>query len=149
MEPRYFEDFRVGDEFTSSRFTFTESDVIQFRRVYGGPLGSDTAEDLEPARLRVDMVQLLAISFRLFYETGAINPSGQGSPGMQEVRYLKPVYSGDTIRVVARVRQVRESASRPDRGTAEIEFSTLNQNEEPVLSFVALQLLGRRNAKLG
>jgi len=149
MEPRYFEDFRVGDEFASSRFTFTEGEVIQFQRVYGGALGSDIGEDPESARPQVDIAQLLATSFRLFYETGAIVPSGQGSPGMQEVRYLKPVYSGDTIRVVARVRQVRESTSRPDRGTAEIEFTTLNRNGEPVLSFVALQLLGRRSPKPG
>jgi len=149
MEPRYFEDFHAGDEFASSRFSFTASEIIQFRRVYGGPLGSDTGEDLDPTRLRVDLVHLLAASFRLFYETGAIIPSGRGSPGMKEVRYLKPVYSGDAIRVVAKVRDVRGSSSRPDRGTAEIEFSTLNQDEEPVLSFLALQLLGRRAAKQG
>lgn len=146
MKPRYFEDFHVGDEIASSRYTLTPTEIIQFRGVYGGDLGSVANDDLDPSRLHVDLVQLLATSFRLFYETGAITPSGQGSPGMNDVRYLKPVHTGDTIRVVAKVVQVRGSSSRPDRGTAEIEFTTLNQQDDAVLSFKALQLLGRRNA---
>jgi len=146
MKPRYFEDFRVGDEFISARFTFTPSEVIAFRRVYGGPLGSAAGLDHSSSRLFVDLMQLLPTSFRLFYDTGAIVPSGQGSPGLNEVRYPLPVYTEDTIRVVAKVVGVRQSSSRSDRGTAEIAFSILNQRDETVLSFVALQLLGRRAA---
>lgn len=147
MKPRFFEDFHVGDEFTSSPFTFTPSEIIAFRRIYGGQLASAAGEDLDPSRLFVDLVQLLPTSFRLFYDTGAIVPSGQGSPGLNEVRYPHPVYTGDTIRIVAKVIGVRPSSSRSDRGTAEIAFTVLNQKDETVLSFVALQLLGRQAAQ--
>ncbi len=146
-EPRYFEDFKIGEEFVSAQFTFTPTDVIGFRRLYGGPLGSATAEDLDSSRLSVDLAQLLPTSFRLFYDTGATVPCGRGSPGMNEVRYLNQVYSGDTIRVIAKVRELRPSSSSPQRGTAEIAFSVLNQRGETVLSFLVLQLLGRRTAQ--
>ena len=143
-EPRYFEDFKVGEEVISSHFTFTPTDVIGFRRLYGGPLGSTTVDDLDPSRLSVDLMQLLPTSFRLFYDTGAIAACGRGSPGMNEVRYLNQVYSGDTIRVVAQVRELRPSSSSPERGGAQIAFSVLNQRDEVVLSFLVLQMLGRR-----
>jgi len=145
--PRYFEDFKVGEEFTSSPFTFTPTDVISFRRLYGGPLGSATVDDLDQSRLSVDLMQLLPTSFRLFYDTGATVPSGRGSPGLNEIRYSHPVYSGDTIRVVAKVREVRPSSSSPDRGTAEIALTVLNQTGEVVLSYLILQLIGRRTTR--
>jgi hypothetical protein len=55
MKPRYFEDFHVGDEIASSRYTLTPTEIIQFRGVYGGDLGSAASDDLDPARLHVDL----------------------------------------------------------------------------------------------
>jgi acyl dehydratase len=148
MTDRFFEDFTEGEEFVSAAVTITESEIVQFRAAFDGRLsdacrGAGNGEDAGGG-LRVSLPHLLAMSFRLFYDTGAIGAAGRASPGMDEIRYRKPVGAGDRVHVVARVLQLRPSASKPDRGTARIAFAMLDQDGKEVLTFTALQLLSRR-----
>src|SRR3546814_1387604 len=59
--------------------------------------------------------QTLAVAFRIFYQTGIINACSMGSPGLDELRWLRPVRPGDTLKVTATVREKRPSKSKPDR----------------------------------
>jgi acyl dehydratase len=67
-----------------------------------------------------------------------------GSPGFDEVRWLRPVRPDDTLRAVAEVIEVRPSATKPDRGTVRLKCTTLNQRNEPVQTVVTNQLIRRR-----
>src|SRR3546814_18940600 len=59
--------------------------------------------------------------------------AGLGSPGIDELRWLKPVYPGDTLRCKSEVLSKRRSASRPDMGLFESKLTVFNQQDQPVL----------------
>jgi acyl dehydratase len=145
----FLDDFKVGDEFRSPGITLTESQIIDFALKFDpqpihvdavaattGPFGGLIASGFHTA----------ALTFRLFWQTGVIHDSSLGSPGIDELRWLKPVRPGDTLRVVAKVVEVRRSTSKPDRGVVRMAYTTLNQHGEAVMSLVGNQLLKARSA---
>ena len=145
----YLEDFTVGDEFTSSGITLTDAQIIDFAMKFdpqpfhvdttaaaAGPFGGLIASGFHTA----------ALSFRLFWQTGVLRDSSLGSPGFDELRWLKPVRPGDTLHVVVKVLDVRRSSSKPDRGAVKMGYTTMNQHGEPVMTLVAVQLLKARPA---
>ncbi|HET8728668.1 MAG TPA: acyl dehydratase, partial [Alphaproteobacteria bacterium] len=69
---------------------------------------------------------------------------GMGSPGIDEVRWSRPVRPGDTLRVEVEVLDQRPSRSRGDRGTVRMAYRVFNQREEQVLSWVCDNITARR-----
>jgi len=67
-----------------------------------------------------------------------------GSPGIDEIRFLKPVRPGDTLRFRSTVLESRPSGSKPDRGLVSFRWELINQADEPVLSMVGHQFYLRR-----
>jgi acyl dehydratase len=88
-------------------------------------------------------MQTIALSLRLFLDTGVLAACSLGSPGC-EVQWKRPVRPGDTLRVVAEVIEVRPSSSKPDRGILKLVYTTLNQRDETVVSMIGNQLVRRR-----
>jgi acyl dehydratase len=72
--------------------------------------------------------------------------AGLGSPGVDQIRWLKPVYPGDTLRVETVVTEVRPSRSKPDIGTVHSDITVFNQNDEPVMTMKSIGLVRRRPA---
>lgn len=143
----YLEDFTAGAEFTSSGITLTDAQIIDFALKFdpqpihldttaaaAGPFGGLIASGFHTASL----------SFRLFWQTGVLGDASLGSPGFDELRWLKPVRPGDTLHVVVKVLEVRRSSSKPDRGAVKMGYTTLNQHGEPVMTLVAIQLIKAR-----
>jgi acyl dehydratase len=143
----YLNDFKVGDEFHSAGITVTETQIIDFAlRFDPQPIHLDvTAAAAGPfGGLIASGFQTAALTFRLFWQTGTLGAESLGSPGLDELRWLKPVRPGDTLRVVAKVVDVRRSASKPDRGVVRMAYTTLNQHGEPVMTLVGSQLVKAR-----
>ena len=143
----YFEDFKVGDEITSPAVTVTESQIIDFALTFDPqPIHIDVTAAARGAfgGLIASGFHTLALTFRLFYQTGALADGSLGSPGLDELRWLRPVRPGDTLHVVAKVVAARRSASKPDRGIVRIAYTTLNQDGEPVMTLVGNQLVAVR-----
>ena len=67
-----------------------------------------------------------------------------GSPGIDELRWLKPVRPGDTLRVVGEVLESKPSSSKPDRGSARIKYTISNQTGEAVMTFITIHILRTR-----
>ena len=145
----YLEDFKAGDEFTSPGITLTESQIIDF------------ALQFDPQPFHVDVTaagagvfggliasgfHTAALTFRLFWQTGVLGDASLGSPGIDELRWLKPVRPGDTLHVVARVLETRRSRSKPDRGVVKMSYTTRNQRGEDVMTLLGNQLLRARTA---
>jgi acyl dehydratase len=63
-----------------------------------------------------------------------------GSPGMDELRWLRPVRPGDSLHVEAEVLEQRASSKRPDRGTVTIGYSVVNHEGESVMTFRCLHI---------
>jgi len=143
----YLDDFNVDDEFASPGITITDAQIIEFALKFdpqpfhvdvtaatAGPFGGLIASGFHTA----------ALSFRLFWQTGVLGDASLGSPGFDELRWLKPVRPGDTLRVVAKVLEVRRSSSKPDRGVVRMGYTTSNQHGDAVMTLVAIQLVKAR-----
>ena len=145
----YFEDFTPGREFHTEGVTITEGAIIDFAMTF----------DPQPFHLNVEAArasiyegliasgfQTMALTFRLFIQTRALAACSLGSPGVDEVRFLRPVRPGDTLRATVQVLDQRPSTSKPDRGIVRLHWTTLNQRGEPVLTLTSMQLVRRRPA---
>jgi acyl dehydratase len=143
----YFDDFHTGDEFRTTGITLTEAAIVDFALAFDPQpihLDAEAARASMFQGLIASGFHTMALTFRLFIQTGALATSSLGSPGIDEVRWLRPVRPGDTLRVVATVLDTRPSTSKPDRGIVKMKFTTLNQRDEPVLTMIGNQLLKRR-----
>ena len=147
MSARYFDDFAVGDRFVSDGKTLSEAEILDFGFRYDPqPIHMDAvvAEASQYGGLIASGFQTLVIGFRMMWQTNLFNACSMGSPGMDEVRWLKPVRPGDTLRTACEVLEARPSASKPDRGIARIKYTISNQADEAVMTMIAIQILARR-----
>src|SRR3546814_2378921 len=71
--------------------------------------------------------------------------AGLGSPGIDELRWLKPVYPGDTLRCKSEVLSKRRSASRPEMGLFESKLTVFNQQDQPVMTMRSTGLIRVRD----
>ena len=147
MTERYLEDFAPGDRFESHGKTMTEAEIIDFAFRYDPqPFHIDTeaARGSPYGGLIASGFHTMVVGFRMIWQTGVFNACGMGSPGFDEIRWLKPVRPGDTLRTAAEVLEVRPSASKPDRGICRLKYTILNQNDETVMTMLAVQFVARR-----
>lgn len=147
MRGRYFEEFSAGEEIVSAGQTLTQDAIIAFAALYD-PQAFHI--DVEAARtspyggLIASGFQTLAVAFRMFLDTGVLAGTSFGSPGMDDLRWTRPVRPGDTLHTIANVVEVRPSASKPDRGLVRFAFRVLNQRGEEVLTFATTVFVARR-----
>jgi acyl dehydratase len=147
MAELYFEDFKVGDRFVTPGKTLTEKEIIDFAKVYDPQefhLDPAAAKQTIYGGLIASGFQTLAFGFRLVYDTGILTAASMGSPGFDELRWLKPVRPGDTLHVEMEVTESRPSQSKPDRGIMRAAYRYLNQKGEAVLTYTAMHLLKRK-----
>jgi acyl dehydratase len=147
MTERYFDDFAVGDTFTTRGVTLTESMIIDFALTYDPqPFHTDVeaARESNYGGLIASGFQTLALGFRMVLETGIFRAASMGSPGFDELRWLRPVRPGDTLHTELEVVDKKPSSSKPDRGIARIAYRIKNQKGEDVLTFLSMHLLKRK-----
>lgn len=143
----WLEDLSAGQRFMTRGCTLGEAQILDFAWQWDPQpfhIDREAAEAGPYGGLIGSGFQTLVVAFRLFYQERIINAASMGSPGMDELRWLRPVRPGDTLKVAAEVREVRPSRSRDDRGTAIIAYTVLNQKDEPVMTFQATHILRRR-----
>ena len=147
MSDRYFDDFEIDERFVSPGITLTESMILDYALVYDPqPFHTDivAAESSPFEGLIASGFQTIALGFRAFLMLGLFRSCSMGSPGMDEVRWTRPVRPGDTLRAEMRVLEKKPSRSKPDRGTMVSQFRILNQRGEEVAAFRCMHILARR-----
>jgi len=145
----YLEDFTPGREFRTDGATITEAQILDFALAFDPQpfhLDVEAAKQSIFGGLIASGFHTMALTFRLFAQTRALAASSLGSPGVDELRWLRPVRPGDTLRAVVRVAEQRPSTSKPDRGIVRLQWTTLNQAGESVLTMTSMQLVRRRPA---
>lgn len=149
MRGRHFEDHAVGDAFETAGVTVTESMIIGFALAYDTqPFHVDAVAAAEGpfGGLIASGWQTLALTFRLFRDTGVFDGTGLGGTGASELRWLRPVRPGDTLRARVEVVEVRPSRTQADRGYVTYRYDTRNQRGEHVLTMTVTSILARRPA---
>ncbi len=152
MSDRFFEDFEVGEAFRSPGYTMTEGEIIDFALRYDP---QHLHMDVEVARqsmyggLIASGWHVGALAFRLFLQEKILGRNALGSPGLDEIRWHKPVRPGDTIYTEVSVTETRPSRSRSERGNVMLHWQVVNQRHEVVMSFRSIQMMQRRPAAAG
>lgn len=144
---RWFEDFAPGLVIETGGATITESQILDFAMRWDPQpfhLDVPAAAESPYGGLIASGFHTLVVGFRLYIEAARCRRSSIGSPGIEALRWLRPVRPGDTIRVRAEVVSARPSASRPDRGSALIAGVMSNQAGEPVLDYRFPQMFLKR-----
>lgn len=143
---RYFDDFAIGERFVTPGITLTESEIIDFALRYDPQpfhLDAQAASQSLYGGLIGSGFQTLALSFRLFIQSGVLSACSMGSPGIDELRWLAPVRPGDTVHTEVEVVDSKPSRSKPDRGMLRMRYAVLNQHGDIVLSYFINHLLKR------
>jgi acyl dehydratase len=144
-----WEDFHVGDVRVMGSHIVTEAEIVDFARQF------------DPQRFHVDAAQaektiykgLIAsgwhtcgLVFRMACDGCLLESSSMGSPGLDNVRWLKPVRPGDTLRTRIEILETRPMASKPDLGMVKVRWEGLNQRDEVVVSMENWGMFGRRTS---
>ena len=145
----YFEDFSVGRVFDSGTRQLSEQDILGFAREYD-PQYFHTDPEAAKQSIFGGLIasgwQTVGVCMRLMCDSYLLETSSMGSPGVDEVRWVKPVYPGDTLRMRATVIAAKPSSSKPDRGMATMRCDVFNQKDELVMHMQSMQMMGRRPA---
>jgi acyl dehydratase len=143
----YWEDFTPGWVIETPTRTLSEEDIVRFAREYDPQIFHTDAEAARATPfggLIASGWQTCGITMRLMCDGYLLETSCAGSPGLEELRWLKPVRPGDTLRLRSTVIESTPSGKQPNRGTVLFRWDTLNQNDEIVLSMRGRQLFLRR-----
>jgi len=145
----YFEDFYPGQEIDLGERSVSEEEIVAFAReydpqpfhidreaacasIYGGVIASGWHTCSMMMRMVVDGLMCSAASM--------------GSPGLDGVRWLRPLRAGDTMRVRYLTTQVKASNSKPDRGVVWSKWVATNQHGEEICTIEGMGMFGRRPA---
>lgn len=146
MKGKYFEEFEVGDEYTTASRTITEADVVNFAGLSGdyNPLHTDEEFGRNtPFKGRIAHGMLcVAVATGLANQLGIFEGTSIALLGMK-IKYTAVVNFGDTIRLQLRVAEKKES-SKPDRGIATFDTTVLNQKDEAVIEGQWIVMLKRK-----
>ena len=144
----YFDDLEVGHETLFGHYDVTREEVLDFARKYDPQpfhLSDEEAAKTHFGRLAASgwhtCAMTMAVIARHVVDT---RQAGLGSPGVDELRWLKPVYPGDTLSLRYRVTESRPMNSRPNVGLVRSVWEMHNQRAEQVLHMEGYGMFGRR-----
>ncbi len=157
---KFFDDLRVGDVFVLGRHTFGADEIKAFAGRFDPQpfhLDEQAAAQSHFGALVASGWHTAVIWMRLmvdFRRSAAEQSLARGEPvakvgpalGFRDLRWLKPVYVGDTVDYRSEVIETRVSNSRPGFGLMSVRASGVNQKGEPVISFVSTAFVERRRA---
>ncbi len=146
---RFLEDYVAGSVHEYGPVLVSESEIIEFARQFdpqpihtdpewakNGPFGGLIASGWHTA----------SMVMRLIVDNYLPTIASVASPGVDELRWLRPVRPGDALKVRITVLEVRPSQSKPDRGIVRSAIEVLNQDGEAVMTFRAVNILLSRRA---
>jgi len=145
----HFDELEIGQEFHGPGYTFTESGIVDFAFQYDPQpfhIDKDAAQHSPFGGLIASGFQTLAVTFRLLYPGGFLRGASLGGPGMDDLKWLKPVRAGDTIRARAKVIDLVPSKSKPDRGVLKLRVAAVNAAGEEVMTVTMNIIMKRRGA---
>ncbi|MEM5274036.1 MaoC family dehydratase [Cupriavidus taiwanensis] len=145
----YFEDFEAGSRRELGSYLVTEEEILSFARQYDPQpfhIDKEAATSSIYGGLISSGWMTCSIMMRLLVLSTTGKSASMGSPGVDEIRWLKPVYAGDTLTVVLNVLDSRPSQSKPDRGVVHTQWEATNQRGELVCTVKGMGMYGRRPA---
>jgi acyl dehydratase len=147
MARRYFEDFPEGLSVELGSVALTSEAIVEFARAYDPqPMHTDpvAAESSIYGGLIASGWHTAVAYMRLLVDSQLGDSESVGSPGIDHLRWLKPVRPGETLRARFTVVEARLSRSRPDWGIIRSRGEMRNDADEVVMQLEAVNFFGRR-----
>ena len=146
----YFEDVEVGSSEEYGNYHVTEEEIIEFASKYDPQpfhLSEEAGKAMIFGGLCASGWHTCSMVMRMVVDQMKARGASQsmGSPGIDELRWLKPVFPGDTLRIRTTILSKRESKSRPDIGSVFLHNEAFNQKDELVVSFKPIVIYRRRS----
>jgi acyl dehydratase len=145
---KYWEDFELGERAELGRHTFSEEEIIAFGRQYDPQpfhIDADQARASAFGGLIASGWQTCAVGMRLMVDAYISQTVSLGSPGIDNIRWLKPVRPGDTISYSRVVLESRASTTRKGVGLVKHRWEAVNQRGELVLTMEGWGMFGRKD----
>ena len=147
MPDLFLDDFEVGQVFELGSKTVTKGEIMAFAREFD-PQPFHTDEVAAKGSIYGGLIasgwHTVSMFMRLLADGLLARAASMGSPGVDEVRWLKPVRPGDTLTARGVINEVRPSRSKPDRGVVRTTYEVFNQDGEKVLSMRGIGMFARR-----
>ena len=144
----YFEDLEVGAETDFGSYHVTREEMLEFARKYDPQpfhLSDEEAAKTHFGKLSASGWHTAAMTMAVIARYVVDHrQAGLGSPGIDELRWKKPVFAGDTLHVRGTILDKTPSRSKPEMGSFRTRTTVTNQNDEVVMSFTSIVLIRRR-----
>ena len=144
LKPKYFDDFHVGESFETEPNFISKDEIIDFASKYDPQsfhLDEDAAKNGPFGRLTSSGFMTLGKSFTQIFNTNVFNGSSMGAWGLDELRWTKPVYPGDTLKTQVEVLEKKLSSKNPIKGTVRLKQTVFNQNEDVVMTWISNSMI--------
>ena len=146
----YFEDLIVGEETLLGHYDVTREEVLEFARKYDPQpfhLSDEAAAKTHFGRLAASGWHTAAMTMAVIVKAMGAQPQASlGSPGVDELRWLRPVYPGDRLTMSGTILEKTPSRSKPDLGSFRTRTVVTNQDGIDVMRFTSIVLIKRRPA---
>ena len=146
-EDHYLEDFSVGQTFRSGSVKVETEQIKSFASQFD-PQPFHLDEKAAAATFFGGLVasgwHTAALTMRMIVQGDLRIAGGLIGAGAEELKWPRPVRPGDTLHIVSEVLEVRPSKSRPDQGIIKVRTQTMNQEDQPVMIFIANMIVPRR-----
>jgi acyl dehydratase len=146
---RWFGDYTVGDVREYGSIALSEQQIVEFARTYDPQLIHTDPEWAATGPfhgLIASGIQTIGVFMRLYADHYLTKCGSLASPGVDEVRWTRPVRPSDALRLRVETVETRLSRSKPDRGLVVSECELLNQDDEVVLTQRVMNLVAVRPA---
>lgn len=146
---KYLEDFAVGQVMEFPPRTVSEDEIVAFARDYDPQpfhLDKEAARQSLFGGLCASGWHTAGLMMRMLVDNMIGKYASMGSPGVDQLRWVKPVFPGDTLHLRGEVVAVKPSRSKPDRGVITSRYEMKNQKGETVLTMQAKGMYARRPA---
>lgn len=145
----YFEDFYPGQEIPLGTRHVTQEEIIAFATQFDPQpfhVDPEAAKHSIFGGVIASGWHTCSMIMRLVVDNLVGDSSSMGSPGLDQIRWIQPVRGGDTLTVVYQTKEVRPSASKPDRGVVVSVWQASNQHGDVVATVQGMGMYGRRPA---
>lgn len=152
IDDRWFEDYVAGSVYEYGSATLDAADIVEFARRWDPqPMHTDpeAAARGEFGGLIASGWQTVAVMMRLLVDNFLSRVASIASPGIDELRWRRPVRPGDRLRIRVSILEAARSRSRPDRGMVRTLVEVLDQGGEIVMSLKAMNLMRCRPTDRG
>jgi acyl dehydratase len=145
----WFEDFPVGMTVEIPGPVLTRESILEYAQRYDPQpfhVDEEAAKQSPYGGLIASGWHTVSLAMRMICDAYLLDAASLGSPGVNQVRWLKPVRPGDSLRLRMTVLEAKPSTSKPDRGTVLHRWDVLNQNGETVMTMEGYGMFRRRGA---